>query len=95
MLSLPAAVGGSGRQWAAVGGRGRKAGRSEPVSLRWRGVGSNPSRRPQGVRLCRLAIVTWIEVKYHRKRRKERIGKMTPIEFEALDEALNRTLTAA
>ena len=43
----------------------------------------------------RLAIVTWIEKKYHRKRRKERLGKMTPIEFEALDEARNRTLKAA
>ena len=41
------------------------------------------------------AIVTWIEKKYHRKRRKERLGKMTPIEFEALDEARNRTLAAA
>ena len=43
----------------------------------------------------RLAIVTWIEKKYHRKRRKERLGKMTPVEFEALDEARHRTLTAA
>ncbi len=36
----------------------------------------------------RLAIVTWIEKKYHRQRRKRRLGKMTPVEFEALDRAL-------
>lgn len=42
-----------------------------------------------------LAIVTWIEKKYQRKRRKERLGKMTPVEFEALERALDRTLAAA
>jgi len=36
----------------------------------------------------RLAIVTWIERTYHRRRRQRALGKMTPIEFEALDEAL-------
>jgi transposase InsO family protein len=35
----------------------------------------------------RLAMVTWIEKKYHRQRRKRRLGKMTPVEFEALDKA--------
>lgn len=30
----------------------------------------------------RLAIVSWIEGKYHRKRRQRRLGKLTPIEFE-------------
>lgn len=32
----------------------------------------------------RLAIVSWIEGKYHRKRRQRRLGKMTPIEFELI-----------
>ena len=32
----------------------------------------------------RLAIVTWIETKYHRKRRQRRLGKLTPIEFETI-----------
>lgn len=32
----------------------------------------------------RLAIVTWIERKYHRQRRKRRLGRLTPVEFEAL-----------
>jgi len=32
----------------------------------------------------RLAIVTWIEKTYHRKRRQRRLGKLTPIEFETI-----------
>jgi len=35
----------------------------------------------------RIAMVTWIERKYHRQRRKRRLGKLTPVEFEALDGA--------
>lgn len=30
----------------------------------------------------RLAIVTWIEKAYHRKRRSRRLGVLIPIEFE-------------
>lgn len=29
-----------------------------------------------------LAITTWIEMKYHRKRRQRALGKLTPIEYE-------------
>ena len=36
----------------------------------------------------RLAIVTWIERTYHRRRRQRELGRLTPIEFEALDVAL-------
>jgi transposase InsO family protein len=32
----------------------------------------------------RLAIVTWIERTYHRRRRQRALGKLTPIEFELL-----------
>ena len=32
----------------------------------------------------RLAIVTWIERTYHRRRRQRRLGKLTPVEFEML-----------
>lgn len=32
----------------------------------------------------RLAIVSWIETRYHRRRRQRRLGKLTPIEFETL-----------
>ncbi len=34
----------------------------------------------------RLAIVTWIEATYHRRRRQRGLGKLTPIEFEAVHE---------
>jgi transposase InsO family protein len=32
----------------------------------------------------RLAIVTWIERTYHRRRRQDGLGRLTPIEFETL-----------
>ncbi len=32
----------------------------------------------------RLAIVVWIETTYHRRRRQDALGRMTPIEFETL-----------
>ena len=31
----------------------------------------------------RIAIVTWIERTYHRRRRQAALGRLTPIEFEA------------
>ncbi len=34
-----------------------------------------------------LAIVTWIERTYHRRRRQTRLGRMTPIEYEMLHQA--------
>jgi putative transposase len=36
----------------------------------------------------RLAIVTWIERTYHRRRRQRRLGRLTPIEFELLHHQL-------
>ena len=35
----------------------------------------------------RLAIVTWIETTYHRRRRQDALGRLTPIEFETLTNA--------
>jgi putative transposase len=35
----------------------------------------------------RLAIVTWIEKTYHRRRRQDALGRMTPVEFETLTQA--------
>ncbi len=32
----------------------------------------------------RIAIVTWIERTYHRRRRQARLGRLTPIEYEAI-----------
>src|SRR5664279_247314 len=34
----------------------------------------------------RLAMVHWIESSYHRKRRQRRLGKLTPVEFEIVDQ---------
>jgi transposase InsO family protein len=47
-------------------------------------------RRRWGTREeLRLAIVTWIERTYHRRRRQRGLGRLTPIEFEILqDESL-------
>jgi putative transposase len=33
----------------------------------------------------RLAIVTWIEMTYHRRRRQRALGSLTPIEFETIN----------
>jgi len=43
----------------------------------------------------RMAIVTWIERTYHRRRRKRSLGKLTPIEFEALATTLEGVLSVA
>ena len=32
----------------------------------------------------RIAIVTWIERTYHRRRRQQALGRLTPIEFETI-----------
>ena len=32
----------------------------------------------------RLAIITWIERTYHRRRRQQRLGRLTPIEYETI-----------
>jgi len=41
-------------------------------------------RRWQTREELRLAIVVWIERTYHRRRRQRRLGRLTPIEFEAV-----------
>ena len=32
----------------------------------------------------RIEIITWTERTYHRRRRQARLGRLTPIEFEAI-----------
>jgi putative transposase len=32
-----------------------------------------------------LAIITWIERTYHRRRRQRRLGRLTPVEYETLN----------
>lgn len=41
-------------------------------------------RRWSGRDELRLAIITWIERTYHRRRRQRRLGKLTPIEYETI-----------
>ncbi|WJY67159.1 hypothetical protein CAURIS_01110 [Corynebacterium auris] len=42
-------------------------------------------RRPWATRdELRAAIVHWIEHTYHRRRRQDRLGRLTPIEFETI-----------
>jgi putative transposase len=36
----------------------------------------------------RLAIITWIERTYHRRRRQRRLGRLTPIEYETINGSL-------
>ena len=33
----------------------------------------------------RLAIITWIERTYHRRRRQRALGRLTPIEYETIN----------
>ena len=40
----------------------------------------------------RIAIITWIERTYHRRRRQPRLGRLTPIEFETI---MNTTVALA
>ena len=43
-----------------------------------------PNQRPWDTRdELRLVIIYWIERTYHRRHRQRRLGKLTPIEFEA------------
>jgi transposase InsO family protein len=42
-------------------------------------------RRPWRTReQLRIAIVTWIERTYHRRRRQAALGRLTPIEYELI-----------
>jgi len=36
----------------------------------------------------RLAIITWIERTYHRRRRQARLGRLTPVEYETMNSTL-------
>jgi transposase InsO family protein len=44
-----------------------------------------PNRHPWATRQdLRIAIVTWIERTYHRRRRQDALGRLTPIEYETI-----------
>jgi hypothetical protein len=40
----------------------------------------------------RLAVVSWIETKYNRRRRQRALGKLTPVEFEMIYDSRRRGL---
>ena len=42
------------------------------------------TRRWKTRELLRIAIITWIERTYHRRRRQRSLGRLTPIEFETI-----------
>jgi transposase InsO family protein len=46
------------------------------------------SRRWETKDDLRLAVVNWIEITYNRRRRKRRLGKLSPVEFEVIGRAL-------
>lgn len=43
----------------------------------------------------RLAIITWIERTYHRSRRQEALGRLTPVEYETVHTPAPQTAAAA
>lgn len=40
-----------------------------------------------------IAVISWIEHRYHRRRRQNRLGRLTPIEYETINK--NTALKAA
>lgn len=43
------------------------------------------NQRPWATRQeLRIAIVTWIEKTYHRRRRQAAVGRLTPVEYELI-----------
>ncbi len=77
-LSRAGLVGSMGR----VGAAGDNAAMESFFALLQKNVLDQRSwaTRPQ----LRMAIVTWIEATYHRRRRQRSLGRLTPIEFETI-----------
>lgn len=77
-LDQHAMVGSMGR----VGAAGDNAAMESFFSLLQKNV---LNRRNWATRAeLRIAIVTWIERTYHRRRRQARLGRLTPVEYEAI-----------
>lgn len=71
-------VGSMGR----VGAAGDKAAMESRFALLQKNVLDRRSRTTRNE--LRIAIVTWIERIYHRRRRQAALGRLTPIEYEAI-----------
>src|SRR5699024_7857695 len=65
-----------------VGAAGDNAAMESFFSLLQKNVLDRKSWRTRSE--LRLAIVAWVEGKYHRKRKQRGLGKLTPVEFEAI-----------
>lgn len=77
-LGLHDMVGSMGR----VGAAGDNAAMESFFSLLQKNV---LNRQPWGTREeLRIAIVTWIERTYHRRRRQDSLGRLTPVEYETI-----------
>jgi hypothetical protein len=70
-----------------VGDLLRAPGRHPPPVPAMRFVKALPRRRRRPREQLRLAIITWIERTYHRRRRQRRLGRLTPIEYETINQA--------
>ena len=77
-LNMHGLVGSMGK----VGACGDKAAMESFFALLQRNVLDR--RRWDTREQLRIAIVTWIERTYHRRRRQARLGRLTPIEYEAI-----------
>ena len=75
-------------QLEMTGSRGRvgACGDNAPVESFFSLLQKNvPNRKRWDTRdELRIAIVTWIEATYHRRRRQRGLGKLTPIEYETI-----------
>lgn len=54
--------------------------------------GNRPGKTREDSTELRIGITTWIERTYHRRRRQARLGRLTPIEYEAI---MNPTVSLA
>jgi transposase InsO family protein len=65
----------------------RDAGQAMPDRTAWKICSSltgDPGRSWAIRQELRIAIVTWIERSYHRRRRQTALGRLTPIEYETI-----------
>ena len=74
-----------GLNWAGVASSADNAAMESFFSLLQKNVLN--ARRWDTRDQLRLAIVTWTERTYHRRRRQRALGKLTPIEFETINAA--------
>lgn len=70
------------RSMGQVGSAGDNAAMESFFSLLQKNVLNGQARATRDE--LRIAIVTWIERTYHRRRRQAALGRLTPIEYELI-----------